>query len=285
MKNEQGQALPLALIALALVTLTSAPLLNQVSTGLMATRVSGGLNVERYSADTGVEHALWRLVYEPGFAESLTVGDPTAEYSREANGGTVNITVTRLGATSPTGDPVGVSKAVFPDSAPEGQETTFTYTIYIKNLSLGLQDLHSIGDLLPLGFSYLAGSSSGVTTDDPNISIDPSGSERLRWKLTPFVPMSSGEVREQVFQAIATLEGGTYLNEAWAKVTGYGRVDSGATAPVVGSSSWSGLSIEKVVSPSSARIGQETTFTYTIYIENVDTVPMEIYEIGDLLPV
>jgi uncharacterized repeat protein (TIGR01451 family) len=282
-KHERGQALPLALIALALVALTSAPLLSQVSTGLMATRVGEGLVVERYSADAGVEHALWRLVYEVGFAESLTAQNPTAEYSIEANGGTVNIRVTKLGATSPTGAPVGVSKAVFPDSAPGGQETTFTYTIYIENLSLGQQDIHSIGDLLPLGFSYVAGSSSGVTTDDPQIQIH-DGSEQLRWKLDPFVPISSGEVREQVFQATATLEGGIYLNEAWVKVTGYAKVYSGATAPVVGPSIWNGLSIEKVVSPSSARIGQETTFTYTIYIENVDTAPIEFYKIEDQLP-
>ncbi|MFQ5826891.1 MAG: hypothetical protein ACE5IA_05990, partial [Dehalococcoidia bacterium] len=154
----------------------------------------------------------------------------------------------------------------------------------IENLSSGQQEIRSISDLLPPGFSYVTGSSFGITTDDPETEPE-EGQQELEWDLGPPLVLGPGEAGQLSFQATATLEGGTYLNEAWAKVSDYGKVYSGETAPVIVPYTWSGLSIEKVVSPSSARAGQETTFTYTIYIENVDTVPMEMYEIGDLLPV
>ncbi len=284
MKGEQGLALMMALIALFLVAIICGPLFSQVRAGLTSTQVGDGLVAERYSAGAGVEHAIWRLVYEPGFSESLTGGSPTVEYTRNINSDNVTITVTKLGTETPPGTVVDVYKVVSPTSALAGAETTFTYTITVENLSAVPQEVFSLSDLLPEGFSYVAGSSTGITTTDPLIILR--GEEvELEWDFTPTLAISAGEALQQGFQATATLVGGTYLNEAWAKVVGLDKVSSGKTAPVVVPLSWSGLSIEKVVSPSSTRIGQDTTFTYTIYIENVDTVSIDCYELGDLLPV
>ncbi|MEE8471655.1 MAG: hypothetical protein V3S82_00645 [Dehalococcoidia bacterium] len=284
MKGEQGLALMMALIALFLVAIICGALFSQVSAGLTSTQVGEGLVVERYSAGAGVEHALWRLVYDPGFAGSLTPGSPSVEYTQDINGQTVNITVAQMNSGSGPEDPVAVALVVTPDSASVGVETTFTYTMTIRNMSAESEEIISIGDYLPPGFSYVPGSSGGIATDDPFISIGPDGGERLRWSLSPFVSVTSGEERDQTFDAVATLAGGTHVTEGWANITGNPKVYSGATAPVVAASTWAGLDIQKTVTPDSTSIGRETTFTYTIYIENVDSVPVDLYQIEDLLP-
>jgi len=47
-------------------------------------------------ADSGIDHACWRLLYESGFVESLTEAHPTEEYSVNLNGKDVSIVVTRI---------------------------------------------------------------------------------------------------------------------------------------------------------------------------------------------
>jgi len=51
---------------------------------------------ELYSADSGIDHACWRLLYESGFTESMTEQNPTEEYSVNLNGKDISIVVTRI---------------------------------------------------------------------------------------------------------------------------------------------------------------------------------------------
>jgi len=94
--NEKGQALPAVLILLVLGGLTIAPLLSHMSTGLNATRIHHEKMVEQYSADSGIDDASWRLLYEAGFAGFMTPEEPSVDYSININGMEVPITVTRL---------------------------------------------------------------------------------------------------------------------------------------------------------------------------------------------
>ena len=82
-------------MAIAVAILMVTPFLAAASTNLNSSRIVNTLVLHQYSADSGVEHAIWRLAYEPGLADSLTVDDPTAQYSVAVNDTNVLITVTR----------------------------------------------------------------------------------------------------------------------------------------------------------------------------------------------
>jgi hypothetical protein len=70
--REEGQALPLALIALALGVVLVTPFLTSVSVNLNASRHTEEAIANRYSADAGVEWGLWRLKNNPTLTTSTT---------------------------------------------------------------------------------------------------------------------------------------------------------------------------------------------------------------------
>ena len=94
-EDEKGQALPLALVALAMGALVVTPFLTHVGTGLTGSRIYGLAIMGQYSCDAGVEHAMWNLT-NGGLAEQLPdVGDSvTYQLSETINGATTSITVT-----------------------------------------------------------------------------------------------------------------------------------------------------------------------------------------------
>ena len=56
--------------------------------------------------------------------------------------------------------------------------TTFTYTITVENQDDQPGKVNKIHDELPAGFSYVLGSTTGVTQDDPVINA-----QHLEWNL------------------------------------------------------------------------------------------------------
>jgi hypothetical protein len=62
---ERGQALPLALVALAVGTLLVSPFLADVSANLLAGRRTDENIADYYSAEAGIEWGLWRLKNNP----------------------------------------------------------------------------------------------------------------------------------------------------------------------------------------------------------------------------
>jgi hypothetical protein len=96
MKNESGQALVLVLGFLVIGGLLIAPLLAHASAGLDAGQVHEEKMSGFYRADAGIEHGLWRLLHEEGFAQSLTPEAPSVEYSINISGTDVLVTITRL---------------------------------------------------------------------------------------------------------------------------------------------------------------------------------------------
>lgn len=63
--SEKGQALPLALLALAIGSLVITPFIGHASSTLIGSRIYGQAITEQYSCDAGVEWALWRLKENP----------------------------------------------------------------------------------------------------------------------------------------------------------------------------------------------------------------------------
>jgi type II secretory pathway component PulK len=93
--GESGQAVVIALVALALGILLVAGFLYYVTTSQRASQAAQEQTVAHYSTDAGIEHAIWRLVHEAGFTTTLESGDPVT-YTIDINGQTVAITVTQV---------------------------------------------------------------------------------------------------------------------------------------------------------------------------------------------
>ncbi len=70
--RQEGQALPLALIALAIGVVLVTPFLTIVSVNVIASRQTEEAIADRYSADAGMEWGLWRLKNDPALTTSTT---------------------------------------------------------------------------------------------------------------------------------------------------------------------------------------------------------------------
>ncbi|MBN1129419.1 MAG: DUF11 domain-containing protein [Chitinispirillaceae bacterium] len=135
-----------------------------------------------------------------------------------------------------------------------------SYTIQIQNTGNVAGMLTSIVDNLPAGFSYVSGSTTGLTTADPTVN----GSQ-LTWQGSWSVP-ASGSVT-LTFTAKATLVRGVYLNNVTISGTNFGVISTGPTAPVTVTAPV--LALSKSVDKSSATPGD--TLTYTVsYLNNGD---------------
>ncbi len=104
MNSEQGQALPLALIALTVGVLVVTPFLGHAGSALIGSAVYRQVLTGQYSSDAGVEHALWRLTND-GLAEELSnPGDSITYQLGEAVNGVapiITVTANQTGGGSP----------------------------------------------------------------------------------------------------------------------------------------------------------------------------------------
>lgn len=247
LRDESGNGLVLVIILVSLLGLLIVPGLKLSYTGARASQVYENSLVERYSADSGIEHLLGRLKYEAGFADSINETNPLFEYDTEVNDRQVHMVVKYVDRSSgelPEGGPqswrIEISKEANPSGGLPGQQLVITYTITVRNVGTSTIYLTEVGDRLPAGFQaveYIAGSSSGISQADPQISWA-NGRLQLVWPLgtNPGYRMDAGTVHQQQFRVLATIGWETYLNLAWvvAKPSSIGYVSTGDTAPVEG---------------------------------------------------
>jgi hypothetical protein len=94
-RGQSGQALPLAIIALAIGSLVVAPFLSNAGSDLIGTRVYGEAIAGQSAGDAGIEHAIWSLT-RGTLAEQLSQPGDEATYQlpETLNGLTVSVTVT-----------------------------------------------------------------------------------------------------------------------------------------------------------------------------------------------
>jgi hypothetical protein len=93
--HEKGQALPLAIMALAIGTLVITPFVGHASSSLIGSITYGEAIAHRSASDAGVEHAIWSLT-RGSLAEQIPeAGDEvTYQLGETLNGVTTSITVT-----------------------------------------------------------------------------------------------------------------------------------------------------------------------------------------------
>jgi uncharacterized repeat protein (TIGR01451 family) len=135
-----------------------------------------------------------------------------------------SITRSHLTTFSPLGNlPLGTMKIADAGTSQPGAANG--YTITITNPNTTAVTLNSITDVLPEGFSYIAGSTTGATVTDPAIS-----GQMLTWN-GPFTVPASASVTLHFNVAVATTPG-TYFNNATAAAEGFTVSPTGDTAPI-----------------------------------------------------
>jgi uncharacterized repeat protein (TIGR01451 family) len=147
-----------------------------------------------------------------------------------------------LGATVPGGcqtgaqlpPPVVTKTADNATSAPESQNG---YEITVTNPNATAVSLDSIVDTLPPGFSYVTGSTTGVTTEDPSIE-----GQTLTWS-GPFELGATGQVSLE-FDVTVASEAGQYPNEASATAEGFTIESTGPVASITVESPCEPVSLE-----------------------------------------
>ncbi len=212
-RREVGQVFLFVLMAMGVGALIIGPLLVHISTSLTSLRKGTEAVNQYYAADSGVEHAIWRLRYG---GLSLDLESPFIYTYSTVNTLPVEVTVTKkqyitdaqCGDNIPPNqsDRVTVSRTVEPTTAPPGESTVFNYSIRFENIGTSNIHFYEIGYRLPMGFTYVDGSSGGFTTSNP---VPTDGT--LVWAFSPPLPsIHKDEVLTQTFQAIGVLEQGTY---------------------------------------------------------------------------
>lgn len=138
-----------------------------------------------------------------------------------ANGSVVRSNLTVF---SPVGaQPIFVTKTA--DAASANPGAADGYTITITNTNGVAATLNSITDTLPAGFTYTAGSSTGVTTADPTVAA-----QVLTWA-GPFNLAASGTVTLHFGVTVSSVDG-TYTNQATADAGAVTVAGTGPTAPI-----------------------------------------------------
>jgi hypothetical protein len=120
MKSEKGQALPLAIMALAIGTLLITPFLGHASSAIIGSHTYYDAMAYRNACDAGVEHGIWRLVYD-GLSTSIpNVGDHVSYPLAEVINGvtpTVTVTTNSTGGGTGTIDITGIIDSLEFDTA------------------------------------------------------------------------------------------------------------------------------------------------------------------------
>jgi uncharacterized repeat protein (TIGR01451 family) len=160
-------------------------------------------------------------------AENIDNGIGLSWPAAIAAAGTTNIS--SLTNFSPVGAvPVSLSKTADASAVPAGAADG--YTVTLSNPGAVPQALTSITDTLPVGFTYVAGSSTGVTTADPTVS-----GRDVTWTGTFTVPAATGGTpgtRTLHFGVTASQTPGTYTNSVTGSGTGVTVLGANGVAPV-----------------------------------------------------
>jgi cytoskeletal protein CcmA (bactofilin family) len=126
MNNQKGQALPLALVALAIGILVVAPFLSHAGSSLIGSRIYEQSIDEQYSADAGVEYAIWNL--QSGESE-VPAGEELELPQFALNNKTVNVTIANEGEW--------IYKVTSTATSDDGSSTTIEAYV---SITLGLFD-------------------------------------------------------------------------------------------------------------------------------------------------
>ncbi len=164
-----------------------------------------------------------------------------------------------------------VTKTVAPSNVTAGE--TVVYTITIQNTGTGAAFINQIQDVLPSGFSFVNGTTTGITSNNPSIN-----GQILTWNGSWSIP--AGSSNSLIFSAHAASVPGTYFNNVSVSGTNFPAFHTGDTAPVsIGAPV---MTLTKTADKTSAAPGEE--ITYTIYYKNTGYGQASFVIITDTIP-
>jgi uncharacterized repeat protein (TIGR01451 family) len=166
-------------------------------------------------------------------------------------------TYSQITAFSPTGnEPLSMTKTADASSAPAGGGDG--YTISVSNPNDRGANLTAITDGLPAGFSYVNGSTTGVTTSDPSID-----GQTLTWNGSFAVP--SGGSSSLHFNVVVSSTPGDYFNNASGTASHFSVAPTGPTAEItVTGEGGADLGISMSADPASVSPGATVRFRSVI---------------------
>ncbi len=141
----------------------------------------------------------------------------------DASDGILDSNVFLQAGSLTTAEPLTTAKTADVPSSPAGASNG--YTITVSNPNSSAITLNTISDTLPDGFSYQAGSTSGLTTTDPSIAA-----QVLTWT-GPFSVPGEGQASLH-FGVTVSQTPGDYLNEAGGTAEGAPVTGTGPTAQI-----------------------------------------------------
>ncbi len=213
------------------------------------------------------------LVYSGGYLYSA--GDELVRVNPATGAGMrvayLGPSITDLTTANPVFTSVNVSKAADPSDVTSGD--VVTYTITVTNTGAAQGYISRITDVLPAGFTYVIGSTTGISTGDPSVN-----GQILEWNGSWLVPI--GSAVELTFQATAGGASGTYYNNVTVCGDNFNAFSTGDTAPVTVGAPL--IDLAKEVDKSEAVPGEELIYSvlyrnlgdstaHTLFI--VDTIP------------
>ncbi|WP_027008491.1 DUF11 domain-containing protein [Conexibacter woesei] len=168
-------------------------------------------------------------------------------------------TVAGLITFSPTGNrPLVITKTGDHDTVDAGRATG--YTISVTNPNVRDVTLTSLYDDLPPGFSYISGSTSGLTTADPTAA-----GQRITWAGPLAIP--GGTTVDLHFEVRVSTIPGTYRNSAAGTADGYTIVPDEEAAPAtvrpLESTTTPDLEVTKIADDVAGVAGLRTGYTIT----------------------
>lgn len=182
-----------------------------------------------------------------------------------------NFTTVNIGNTAPVtvGPSMSITKTVTPDVAVAGGNVT--YTVTLTNNSSG-QTAHTTRfvDVLPSGFSYVTGTTTGAFTSNPSIT----GGVTLTWNVV--LTVAYGSPVSFSFQATTSTAWGQYYNDIGADGSDFATV---ATGPTAAATTVGAIQITKTVDNANVNGGE--TVTYTVTTRNVGASTVNIVRFED----
>lgn len=171
---------------------------------------------------------------------------------------------------APSGDPLPVTTTAHESESLIGE--TNGYTITVTNPNEVPVRVDAVVLSLPEGFSYISGSTEGVTSADPSIQSD-----QATWR-GPFLLPADESLELRLGVEVSPLPG-EYEAAATAVVAGFA-VEPAAPAPVVVDALE--LTTTKTADLPGSRPGGHNG--YTIYVHNPNAAPVTLTTVVDTLP-
>jgi len=249
LRDERGQALITVLVLLMIGSLTLPPVLSHISTALKTGRIYESRTDELYAADSGIEDAIWQTKYD---RLEVLFSDPAYDIydystvwsyslSEPINGLPVDVSIENIWIPKDVAPPgpaearniIESNKLMVAGTVPGESTYQIKISFYPGEGEENDLMIESLGVWLPLGYTYLAGSSN--LEDDPfsdyysvPVVEDHAGGQAVLWSFSsvPFTsfpgvdPMAMPMISDVTFSFNSSQPGVSPVAISWIETSG-----------------------------------------------------------------